>query len=508
WVATGGGEARARRSASLFRYSYNHDVVQYSLDADFPVTIAHEQAHSLTLARDAGGRLWVAWISAGRVVVSRTNGNDVLWREPEVPPVPGTDVATDAVTIVPYDDTVALLWSNQNRDAIYLAIPTIEEAEHWERYEVVVEGLRHTDNHVSAVVEQTPDGPRLYAVVKTSLDAAANANPDDPQVLLLVREPDGSWGQYLYGRVRDHHTRPIIQFDEEHRVIYVIASSPFGGGDIYYKATRADNISFPPGKGNVLIHDPTAPRVNSATATKQTLSSRTGIVVLASDETTGEYLHVAAQLGSGGPPEVTATVAPSTEDRFMFDTFDPYPAGSPLGGRWATRTTGAASFTIDDIDGRRAATAVSVGDGSKVRMCKEIAAVSDGVLRVEAEFMIPRVAASEATVTSIRHDGLESAVVRLSDRGVFSYLDGQTRIRTEVPYSTGTWYLSIVTLDLQAHTYDWEVRRASDDALILRLEGARSRTTAPGPATSVCLESPESVVAGVSFAVDQVWAGR
>jgi hypothetical protein len=508
WIATGGGEARDRRSASVFRYSYDPEAVTYALDADFPVTIAHEQATSLTLARDGAGRLWVAWINAGRLVVNRTDGNDVVWGDSYVPPVPGTDVATDAVTILPYGDTVALLWSNQNRDAVYLAIPTIDDTEHWEHYEVVVEGLRHADDHVSAVVESTPAGPRLYAVVKTSLDALPNRNPDAPQVLLLVREPDGAWSQYLYGRVQDHHTRPVIQFDEENRVIYVIATSPFGGGEIYYKAASADDISFAPGRGTVLIQDAALPIVNSATGTKQHLSSATGMVVLASDEEAGEYLGVAATLEGDGAPEAVAPAVVPVEDRLMLDTFDPYPAGSPLGGRWVIRSTGAASFTIADVDGRRAATAVSTGDGSKVRMCKEIAAVSDGVLRVATDVMLSRVGAGDATVTSIRHGSQESAVVRLSDRGTFSYFSGPDHVRSETAYATGTWYRSTVTVDLAARTYDWEVARLSDGAIVFRVADASWRSSTTEPATSVCLEAPESVTVGATFAVDRVRAWR
>ncbi len=509
WIATGGGEARDRRSASLFRYSYDPEAVTYSLDADFPVTIAHEQANSLTLARDGGGRLWVAWVNDGRLVVNRTDGNDVLWGDSYVPPVPGTDVATDAVTIVPYGDTVALVWSNQNRDAVFLAIPTIDDSEeHWERYEVGIEGLRHADDHVSAVVESTPDGPRLYAVVKTSLDSLANRNPDAAQVLLVVREPDGTWTQYLYGRVQDHHTRPVIQFDEENRMIYVLASSPFGGGEIYYKATSADDIYFPPGVGSVLIADPGLPNINSATGTKQSLSSDTGLVVLASDEAAGEYVGVSGLLeGDGAPNDVAPAVEPA-EDRLMLDTFDPYPAGSPLEGRWVTRSTGEASFTIDDADGRRAATATGNGDGSHVRMCKEIAAVQDGVLRVQADLMIPRVGSGDATVTSIRHGTVESGVVRLSDRGTFSYFDGAAHVRSEVPYATGTWYRSTVTIDFATGTYDWEVVRQSDAAVIFRVADAAWRAAGSEPATSVCLESPPSAAAGMTLAVDRIRAWR
>lgn len=508
WIATGGGDPRNPRHASLFRYSYDPERERYSLDADFPVTIAREQAHSLTLARDAGGRLWVAWIHDGRLVVNRTDGNDWLWQEPRVPPVPGTDVAIDAVTIVAYGETVAVLWTNQNRDAIFLAIPTIDEEERWEHFEVAVEGLMHADDHVNAIVHTTPEGPRLYAVVKTSLNDLDSPNPDDAQLLLLVKEPSGSWNQYLVARVRDRHTRPIVLLDGDNRVLYVVAASPFGGGAIYYKATSLDAIGFAPGKGTPLMSDPALPRLNNPTSTKQMLTGHTGLVVLASDSQTGRYAHVAASLGEDLPdlslPEAEAAVNP-----LVFDTFNPYPVGSTLAGRWTTRGAGDTTFVVGDAgDARTVAMTSSTGAATRVRMCKEFPAMAGGRLTIRTEVMLSAPGTSDATITSVRHDGAPSAVVRMSEEGVFSYFDGEEHIRTEVSYAPGAWYRSEVTVDIDTGTYDWQVRRASDDAVVISIAGLQWRSPSAAPATEVCLEAPDAPLPSVVFAVDSVWVGE
>jgi hypothetical protein len=509
WVAIGGGDPRPQRIASLFRYTYDPEHARYLLDSDFPVTIAEEQAPSLTLARDGQGRLWAAWIDAGRLVVSHTVGNDLTWGDPYVPPLPDLGVAADAAAIMSFDDTVALLWTHQDRDAVYLAVPTSDDIEHWDHHEVAVDGLRHADDQLSAVVEPTVDGPRLYVAVKTSLDAVPNANRDDPQVLLLVREPDGAWEQYLVGRVRDRHTRPIVQLDAENRVIYVIATSSFGGGQIFYKAASADAISFASGLGTLLIGDPSVPAVTSASGTKQPLGSQSGLVVLASDASVGRYVHVAANLRGTSEPALTAPAVEPAPAWLLNDAFDPYPPGTALGGRWATRSTGSAALSVEETpEGRVVASATSTGDGSQVRGCKDITPVSSGVLRVEMDVLVPRATGSDATVTMIRHEGVASVAVRLGDRGVFEYADGPRNVRSQVPYAAGTWYRSVVTVDLETRLYDWDVRRLADDVRVFALSGAAWRVQPEGPITSVCFESPESSAAGLDFAVDRVRVSR
>jgi hypothetical protein len=122
--------------------------------------------------------------------------------------------------------------------------------------------------------------------------------------------------------------------------------------------------------------------------------------------------------------------------------------------------------------------------------------------------MVSRVGLSDVTVTSVRHGSDQTAVVRMDDRGVFSFFDGPTEVRSEVRYATGVWYTSVVDLDLDSRLYNWRVVRASDGATVLTVARARWRAAATGPATEVCLESAEATNPATVFSVDRIRVER
>jgi hypothetical protein len=75
-------------------------------------------------------------------------------------------------------------------------------------------------------------------------------------------------------------------------MIHVFSTGPQGGGAIYEKTSPLDNISFPIGLGTPVIEDAASPHMGNATSTKQNVNSTTGIVVLASDDSTNYYWHM------------------------------------------------------------------------------------------------------------------------------------------------------------------------------------------------------------------------
>jgi hypothetical protein len=84
--------------------------------------------------------------------------------------------------------------------------------------------------------------------------------------------------------------------DSEHQVVYVFASAPNTGcpysgtpGSIFMKSSPMSNISFPPGRGTAVIKDSLSPNLNNATSSKQPVTSGTGLVVMATNETTQRY---------------------------------------------------------------------------------------------------------------------------------------------------------------------------------------------------------------------------
>src|SRR5215217_7511644 len=81
----------------------------------------------------------------------------------------------------------------------------------------------------------------------------------------------------------------------------MFATAPVSpGGTIYYKKTPLDNISFEDqiGLGTPFIKSSTDTTINNATSTKQTVNSKTGLLVEASDDNSNYYLHNTINLTS------------------------------------------------------------------------------------------------------------------------------------------------------------------------------------------------------------------
>jgi hypothetical protein len=173
--------------------------------------------------------------------------------------------------------------------------------EAWQENRTAIQGTKLADDYINIKALPAADSSgRVFAAVKTSLDDLPNS--DDPQIMLLVLGQDGEWTSHVFGTVGDHHSRPIVMLDENHRELYMFATAPTGGGTIYYKKTDLDSISFPLGKGTPIIQSATDTHIDDATSTKLNLKSAPGLVVLASDSESKYYLHNAVGLDDGVQP--------------------------------------------------------------------------------------------------------------------------------------------------------------------------------------------------------------
>jgi hypothetical protein len=116
--------------------------------------------------------------------------------------------------------------------------------------------------------------------------------------MLLVRDPStGAWTNYVFSTVGTDETRPIVMLDTENNIIHMFATGPESGGSIYEKTSPLNSISFVSGLGTPVIQDGASAAINNATSTKQTVNSTTGLVVLATNSTTGYYWHNYESLG-------------------------------------------------------------------------------------------------------------------------------------------------------------------------------------------------------------------
>jgi len=307
----------------LYRYSYNSASKSYSLNSGFPIDINNENTEALTLAKDSSGQLWAAWTAGNKVKINRSVGDDYTWGSAFVLPVQGNDLASDDIcALVAFGgNKIGVMWSNQvDRKTYFATHLDSKDDTAWEPREEALADANLgavADDHINLKV-MPDEGGNVYAVTKTSLSSSSS-----PLIYLLKRDVNASWSRYVFGTKADNHTRPLLLIDEEHRELYIFAmsfkSSP---RRIYMKKSSLDHIAFAGGLGTEFIHSATDSYVNNPTSTKQNLNSASGLLVLASDKNTKNYLHNYLALGDGGggdptnvPPVANNDDATTPEDQ-------------------------------------------------------------------------------------------------------------------------------------------------------------------------------------------------
>ena len=322
------------RPARLYRFSYAASTRTYTLDAGYPVQINNNSSESLTLDKDSTGTLWATWTQVSgsstngftsSVYVNSTTGSDAVWGAPRVLPVPGVVVAPDDISaVVAYGRSrIGVLWSNRLDDTVYWAShPDGAGPDVWVSG-VAVRGQKQSDDHINLKTLQADAAGRVYAAVKTSADEIAGAPKSTALVNLLVFRPGtGAWTSHPFGTLADCHTRPIVMLDEERAEVHMFATAPTSSGcaysgapgSIYHKSAPMDAPTFSAGRGTPVIRDAASENMNNATSSKQGVSSRTGLVVLASNTATSRYWHVDHPIAPAAPiptPEPTPEPSPT-----------------------------------------------------------------------------------------------------------------------------------------------------------------------------------------------------
>ena len=330
WVASHGftNTPSTGFDARLYRYSYNATTKTYTLDTGFPGVISNWKSETLVIDKDTTGKLWATWVAQNSVYVNRSISADgKTWGTPFVLPVTKGATALnpdDISSVVSYGTAgqgrIGVMWSHQNDSAMYFAEHVDGQADNvWQGTKTAIQGPNEADDHINLKSLQSDGSGRVFAAVKTEHTASAS-----PLIRLMVRDwASGDWTSHTFGRKTDGHTRPIVLLDEEHRQLYMLATSGEAGGTVYYKTSPINDISFPQGLGTPFIQDGASADMNDATSTKQNLNSNTGLVVLASNDTTGYYWHNELDLGvpalnadfTGTPTFGTAPLTVSFTDR-------------------------------------------------------------------------------------------------------------------------------------------------------------------------------------------------
>ncbi|HEY4277388.1 MAG TPA: DNRLRE domain-containing protein [Conexibacter sp.] len=312
-------------SARLYRFSYSASAKAYTLDGGYPTTIVSGGMEAIVIDKDATGALWATWTRNNQVYADTTGGTGA-WGTPFVIPVAGTTVSADDISsVVSFAGNIGVMWSNQVDEAMYFAVhrngdpPTT-----WAAVKKAVQGAKMADDHINLKSLQEVNG-QVFATVKTSLSDLQAPNPGAPLILLLKRDPaTESWSSTTVSTVGDDQTRPILMLGPSQDRLWVFSTTPVGGGTInsgtaktaiYYKTTSMSAPSFAAGKGTPFIQTAGDEYINNSTSTKQVATASSGVVVLASDNTSGFYMHGVIPPAQGQ----TSTLAFSPSDDATID---------------------------------------------------------------------------------------------------------------------------------------------------------------------------------------------
>jgi hypothetical protein len=241
-----------------------------------PVSDSFETA---TIARDGDGRWWVAAPVSGRVFVW-TSSDGRTWAPPTQ--LAGGLHVDDLCLVTPLPGGVAVVWSDQKSDAVRLRVHRTgaPEAE-WQQPVTVAEGGGTADDHLDAAVEA--DGT-LWLATKNSVDG-----PGRPQLVLRVRDPQGTWHNYDYAPLSDAEapSRPTViatATPGDVRLGHVVyGNGPAQRDRIVFGRADPAQPEILVGARTVIAPEDPAARVNDITGPKAVFPAAGPWLVLASD---------------------------------------------------------------------------------------------------------------------------------------------------------------------------------------------------------------------------------
>lgn len=304
----------ASTAVLVMRLSYSTSTSTWTLDPGFQSTVLNGGVESAAIDKDSRGRLWVSWTKGKSIWVTHTTNGDSGWIAPFKPKSPDTTIkADDLSSIVAFRGQVGVMWSDQQSGAFRFAIHKDSDPDSIWTTEDALAGSFMADDHVNLKnFTEDPYG-RIFAVVKTSMnDSGSGGTPTSPLIVVLQRDLDGTWTSHVAGEVEDDLTRPILQVDATNDRLMVFMTGPESGGTIYMKSAPLSDLSFERGRGTPFVTWPWK-YINNATGTKQSLTSATGIVILACTiGTDSRYYHgeqPIADVAANVPPTVPTNLA-------------------------------------------------------------------------------------------------------------------------------------------------------------------------------------------------------
>lgn len=265
-------------SPRLYKYSYDKNGKKYNLFDGFPIKLdVPEGIETMTIAQDTKGRLWIPFEYKGKVkVIYSTSSDHRKWNTRGVKI--GDDLEDDDIaSIIAFDEKIGIFWSNQGKGALYFRTHRDKDpADEWKKCETVIKGDFVADDHINLALS---DDGRIFAVTKTSVDDAKD--PIDgltkAQFILSVRLKKDRWKIYDVASVEPvFKTRPIVVLDEGNDNIYIFYHEDKA---IVSKQSSMIDINFSNSPITALAKPGIS--INNVTSTKQNITSKTGLLILA-----------------------------------------------------------------------------------------------------------------------------------------------------------------------------------------------------------------------------------
>jgi hypothetical protein len=273
----------------LSQLAYDGASRQYRMVGGFPTTITRGGSESATIARDSAGHLWVAYASSSEALVATSSDDGRTWSTPFPPGPPATTIGRgEATSVVAFDHKVGVMWSDQRNGAFRFAVHEDGSPAGAWTVETPLEGLGMADDHVN--VKVVPGPPETVAAVVKTSQGDNGEGREAPLIVVLTRSAQGEWDSHVAATVADGHSRPSLVVDAVNSSLYLFATSSPGGGTIIFKDAPLDDPDFSPGLGTVVI-ETTGGLLTDPATTKQAVTARTGVVVLASDRSSRTYHH-------------------------------------------------------------------------------------------------------------------------------------------------------------------------------------------------------------------------
>ncbi|MES2649736.1 MAG: T9SS type A sorting domain-containing protein [Bacteroidota bacterium] len=274
----------ASNKSYIYSLKYNKNYSVYELwDARPPGTFISfpEFSNTATIIVDKGGRMWAATNTESNIKVWWSDAPYAKWSSP-ITIASGTssgDIC--ALTVIESQKKIGILWSNHNTKRFgFRTHPDNSNPQNWSEDEIPASqsaisnaGGGMADDHLNI---KTSGNGTLYCVAKTDYN-----RPGFPTIILMIRKPNGTWDNAYPVTMQPEGTQPIVLLNEEKRTLKVIYTSKANGGDIMYRESSMNQISF---SSAITLMNSDGHSYNYATSTHQNYTN--DIVILATNIST------------------------------------------------------------------------------------------------------------------------------------------------------------------------------------------------------------------------------